>query len=78
METFRCEWCGDVIGVYEPMIISADGKIRQTSRLIEGSRDGGPLGGEARLRRGDRYHEACFEQAHAQAHRLRLRRARAA
>ena len=32
---FRCEWCGDVIGVYEPLVHVIDGEARRTSRAAE-------------------------------------------
>jgi hypothetical protein len=56
-ETLRCRRCGDVIGVYEPMILLEDGKARETSRAAEPDVDG----------RGDRFHGYCYEQL-VQAH----------
>jgi hypothetical protein len=58
--TLRCHHCGDVIGVYEPMIMLADGQARNTSRATE------PLGREPV---GECYHRACYSQAHGQDHR---------
>jgi hypothetical protein len=31
----RCEHCGDVIGVYEPLMLRAAGEVRETSRAAE-------------------------------------------
>jgi hypothetical protein len=36
MNTVRCKLCEDVIGVYEPMAVLAEGQIRVTSRSAEG------------------------------------------
>jgi len=48
----KCWHCGDVIGVYEPMIVLAEGEPRKTSRLREPDAVG------------DRYHDACYVEAH--------------
>lgn len=34
-EPLRCAHCGDVIGVYEPLIALADGRARETSLAAE-------------------------------------------
>jgi hypothetical protein len=47
----RCAHCGDVIGVYEPLILAGDGEVRETSVAAE--RDVG-------LARSARYHRACY------------------
>jgi hypothetical protein len=53
----RCHHCGDVIGVYEPMIVLAGGEARKTSKAAEhGTR---PPGSEC-------YHHACYAQAHGE------------
>lgn len=51
-ELAKCRHCGDVIGVYEPMIVLAEGEARKTSRLNEDDTAG------------DCFHHACFVQAH--------------
>jgi hypothetical protein len=48
-----CERCGDVIGVYEPMIRVVDGSVVKTSRAAEVSKGG----------RGASYHLACYGHA---------------
>ncbi len=55
--TMRCHHCGDVIGVYEPMIVLTDGRARGTSRAAEQD-DAVPFG--------ECYHHACYTQAHGQ------------
>jgi len=52
-DVLRCRHCGEVIGVYEPLIVSTGGRARETSRAAEDH-------DEARLR-GDCYHRGCFE-----------------
>jgi hypothetical protein len=47
----RCCRCGDVIGVYEPMILLSEGRPRSTSRLAEQHLHG-PLN--------ECYHDACY------------------
>jgi hypothetical protein len=32
-DELRCRHCGDLIGVYEPLIMLADGRAQETSRL---------------------------------------------
>lgn len=46
-----CTHCGDVIGVYEPLVLSGDGEDRETSLAAE--RDVG-------LARAAHYHRACY------------------
>jgi hypothetical protein len=46
-----CAHCGDVIGVYEPLILVGDGEIRETSLAAE--RD-------VVLARSAHYHRACY------------------
>jgi hypothetical protein len=55
--TLRCQHCRLVIGLYEPMIVLADGEARRTSRAAE--HDRGELVGEC-------YHHACYAQAYGQ------------
>jgi hypothetical protein len=52
--TLRCRHCGDVIGVYEPMIVLLGGEARKTSRAAERV-TGAPLH--------ECYHDACYTQA---------------
>lgn len=49
----RCVHCGEVTGLYEPMIIVVDRWARETSRLVEPD-----LFGEE----GQRYHRACYTE----------------
>lgn len=51
---WRCEACGEVIGVYEPCVVIDAAGERATSRLAE------RVAGE---RDGCAYHTACHEQA---------------
>lgn len=56
-EPMRCGHCGDVIGVYEPLVLLADGEPRTTSAAAE------PQIGDAP---GLLFHRACFaESRHA-------------
>jgi hypothetical protein len=55
--TLRCQHCGDVIGVYEPVVVLSDGQTRDTSRAAEPDH-GEPVG--------ECYHRACYSQAHGQ------------
>ena len=55
MERVECPICGDVIGVYEPMIVVTEAHARRTSRAAEPGLDE-PLG--------DCYHDACYSVAH--------------
>jgi hypothetical protein len=50
-ETIRCRLCGEVIGVYEPMVLLLDDEARVTS----GAAANRPIPAHAR-----RLHAACF------------------
>jgi hypothetical protein len=50
---FRCCRCGEVIGVYEPLVAVVDGRARETSRALEPDTAG---------RVGDCYHRACYQR----------------
>jgi hypothetical protein len=52
-----CRRCGDVIGVYEPVIMLANGGVRDSSRRDQ--RDGAETVGE-------RYHQACYSKAQSE------------
>ena len=53
VEWLRCTYCGKLIGMWEPMVVCADGVTRETSILNEQSEgDGRPAG--------DCYHSDCF------------------
>ena len=56
----KCHQCRDVIGVYEPMIVLADGQARNTSRAAE--KDTASPVGEC-------YHHACYTHVCGQDHR---------
>lgn len=45
-----CRFCGDVIGVYEPLIVLREGEARETSRAARHGRLCGEL-----------YHRACYQ-----------------
>jgi hypothetical protein len=47
----RCQVCGALIGVYEPLMVRGDGIVRETSRASEP--DLSPIAGE-------HYHSACY------------------
>ncbi len=51
----RCQQCGDVIGVYEPLVMLADGHPRETSRALE-------LGNPEHRTDGVCYHSSCYER----------------
>lgn len=51
METFRCRRCGDVIGVYEPLMVCAEQRARVTSRAAEP---------DMKAAGGTHYHRACY------------------
>jgi hypothetical protein len=53
----RCQHCDDVIGVYEPMIVLEDGRVRTTSRAAERDRA---------MLLGDCYHAECYERVHGE------------
>jgi hypothetical protein len=59
--TVRCRHCEDVIGVYEPMIVLCDGRVRDTSRATEPN-----VGGDA----SEYYHRDCYVPAHGEDHSL--------
>jgi len=52
-EVLRCRSCGDVIGVYEPLIAVVAGRSRETSRAAE------RVPGPAAL--AECYHAGCYE-----------------
>ncbi len=49
----RCDHCGEVIGVYEPLVVIVDGEALHTSRAAAAD----PLGD------GPRFHGICFTRA---------------
>jgi len=51
-DPLRCAHCGDVIGVYEPLIALAAGRARETSLAVEAVRENCTA---------DCYHRACYE-----------------
>ncbi len=51
METFRCKRCGDVIGVYEPLMVCGERQARVTSRAAEP---------DMKAVGGTHYHRACY------------------
>lgn len=51
METFRCRRCGDVIGVYEPLVICTQRDARMTSRAAEP---------DMKATGDPHYHRACY------------------
>lgn len=53
-QVLRCRHCNDVIGAYEPLVVLAEGRARETSRAAEPDVQG--LIGEC-------YHGACFLDA---------------
>ena len=55
-DAIRCARCGDVIGVYEPLVVSVSGEARETARAAEPSL---PLPG------GEHFHRACYLAAAA-------------
>lgn len=54
-EPLRCDFCGDVIGVYEPMVVVTAGRPRSTSLLIERSREDDPPEPPVQM-----FHHSCF------------------
>ena len=54
MERFLCEACGDVIGVYEPLVMRTTESERATSRAAEP---------ELRARDGAYFHRGCRDVA---------------
>ncbi len=57
----RCAHCGDVIGVYEPLVTVMEGRPLTTSRLNHPE-----LGADAP----GCYHRDCFEHTHGREHGL--------
>jgi hypothetical protein len=53
-ELLHCIGCGEVIGVYEPVILLADGRARETSRAAEPNLSAAP---------GKPFHAACYVRA---------------
>jgi hypothetical protein len=51
----RCELCGDVIGVYEPLIHAHGNGVRASSRAADPSLSVGTSG--------SLYHAACYESS---------------
>lgn len=51
---WRCAYCGEIVGVYEPMVVLLPSGSRATSRAAEVELTDVP---EAS------FHEACFERA---------------
>jgi hypothetical protein len=49
----RCESCGELIGVYEPLVRVLDGRAHESSRLLEPQLTG---------RNGECFHRACYER----------------
>jgi hypothetical protein len=56
-DLLRCRHCGEVIGVYEPLVTFLEGRPFETSRLAD------PLAGALD---GRAYHRACFERVHGE------------
>ena len=54
-ESLRCEDCGEVIGVYEPLVRVLDGRAYESSRALEPA---------CPDRGGKHYHRACYERLH--------------
>jgi hypothetical protein len=54
LERLLCEGCGDVIGVYEPLVVCGGGSVRTTSRAAEPDLRGGD---------GTHYHCDCYADA---------------
>jgi hypothetical protein len=53
-EPLRCQHCGDLIGVYEPLIVLHDDRVRETSQAAEHLLGSIP---DAVC-----FHRACFER----------------
>ena len=51
-DQIRCRQCGDLIGVYEPLILLADGHPQETSRAAH------PNPGDA----SQLFHRQCYEE----------------
>ncbi len=52
-DAWRCHICGEVIGVYEPLVRLLDGHAFETSRALEL---------DSAERSGGVYHRVCFER----------------
>ncbi len=52
----RCRHCGEVIGVYEPMIVLRKGQVCRTSRAAE-------ISSSAIGKSGECYHDECYARA---------------
>jgi hypothetical protein len=52
-EMLRCRACGEVIGVYEPLIVVAAGRVVESSRAIA------PVFSDQDA---EHYHRVCFER----------------
>jgi hypothetical protein len=50
----NCAYCGEVIGVYEPMVVVVDGEVRETSEAAGQT--------AAEVEDAIRYHRACYEK----------------
>lgn len=46
-----CDYCAEVIGVYEPLVVVIDGEARETSRAAEPSVGAEPC---------ELYHRTCY------------------
>jgi hypothetical protein len=51
MEFFRCQSCGEVIGVYEPLVVREEDGARTTSRAAEP---------DLKASGGTHYHRDCY------------------
>ncbi len=52
-QVLRCDDCGEVIGVYEPLVRVLDGLAYESSRAREPA---------CPARGGEHYHRACYER----------------
>jgi hypothetical protein len=53
MNNLHCHHCGEVIGVYEPLVAIVDGEVRETSRLRSPELAAGA---------GEYFHAGCYER----------------
>jgi hypothetical protein len=51
-----CGHCGDVIGVYEPLVVLLEGEARETSRAADP---------QLAAERGEHYHRDCYSSRQA-------------
>ena len=58
-DSLRCRHCGDLIGVYEPLVTVVDDRPLETSKLA------GPM---AVTQVDSAYHRGCYEQIGAELH----------